>query len=69
MEPTNPQFPMSHVKLRHPAPSERGKKFDSNWQTDEERTDDAKIGESLTKYENSFGAHGFDEPIKINSAK
>lgn len=69
MEPNNSQFPMSHVKLRHPAPSERGKKLDSNWQTDEERTEDAKIGESLTKYENSIGAHGFDESLKINSNK
>jgi len=37
MEPTNSQFPMSHVKVVPANPKHRGKKVDSYKETDEQR--------------------------------
>jgi hypothetical protein len=70
MEPTSSQFPKSHVKVRPQgawSDDVRHMKLDAFGKTDEMRNDEAGVDQALAGYENSIGAHGVDEPIKINT--
>jgi hypothetical protein len=62
--------PKSHVRVTSQgghSDAVRHMKLDAFGQTDEMRHEDGMIDRALIGYENSIGAHGVDEPIKINT--
>ena len=66
MNPNQPQFPISHVKVM-PNGEETGIKRDAFGDTDEERS----INHAQDVYDTSImnAYNGGDEPIKIDSSK
>ena len=64
MEPTNSQFPISHVKMVPANPRRVGKKVDSYGETDEERHTFDNNKDAVVQADNNYW---IPDTIKVNT--